>query len=272
MWHQRIFGLEYVAKHLDSDFIFAVDDDISFLPDLVANSIRWMENNHCDVLAPDLDSICLSSGILKSIFSFKNLIYSLLGLRVENPFQKERVKIMGTSGFMANTNVCSDAVPTQSAQFAAFFIRTDKVKLLDLKSEYWLEGTKYALPDDQVFYYKCYLFGLKIYMHEKYTINHLDHGSSNPDRISDISYANGRNFFIFWHRFLFSRAGLIKKLWLIVCIMYRIIMLFIFYLIKSVLQMNFKLLNSYCSGVFAGIAYVLSPEYKRLPIVYKLKP
>ena len=174
---------------------------------------------------------------------------------------------MATGGFMANTNIISDAIPTQSAQFAAFYIASNKISLLDLESEYWLEGTKYALPDDQVFYYKCHLLGLDIYMHEKYLVTHLDYGSSNPNRIFDSIYANGRNFLIFWHRFLFKRASFLKKGWLLICIIYRMMMLMSYYTIRGFFTFNSKLFSNYYKGIRDGVRYILSNEYKTLPTV-----
>lgn len=265
MWHQRVYGLEYAANQRDADFILAVDDDISFADDFVENSIMWMKFNNCDVLTPDIiDSLSENNGCVP-ILSLRNIYLTLLGVRIENPFQKERVKIIGTSGYMANSRLMADAVPTQSAQFAALFIRTDKISVLDLKSEYWLEGTKYALPDDQVFYYKCHVLGLKVFMHEKYMIYHHDHGSSSPNRFNDSSFANGRNFLIFWHRFLYKRASFLKKIWLIFCIFYRILMHIFYHIVRGIVALNFSSLKSYYNGVRNGLAVIKSLDYKALP-------
>lgn len=259
MWHQRVYGLDYAAKLNDSDYILAVDDDISFAPDFAEKSIDWMSANECDVLAPDL-APCRT----KSMFSPQNILYALLGTRVENHFQKWRVKVMDTGGFMANTKLKGDANPTQSAQFTAFWIKTNKVDSLRLKDEYWLEGTKYALPDDQVFFYKCHLMGLRQYIQEKYTIVHLDHGSSDPNRIILGNYADGRNFLIFWHRFLYLPANVNRKVWLVICHTYRVVMHILYLLIRGVIKKDFKPLKAYRDGVADALRYIKTDEYQNL--------
>ena len=47
MWHQRVYGLEYASKLNNSDYILAVDDDISFAPEFAEKSIVWMAANIC---------------------------------------------------------------------------------------------------------------------------------------------------------------------------------------------------------------------------------
>ena len=259
MWHQRVYGLEYASKLNNSDYILAVDDDISFAPEFAEKSIDWMAANDCDVLAPDL-APCRT----KSMFSPKNILYALLGTRVENHFQKWRVKVMATGGFMANTKVRGEAMPTQSAQFAAFFIKAKKVEMLNLKDEYWLEGTKYALPDDQVFFYKCHIMGMKQYMHETITVHHLDHGSSDPKRIQLGNYADGRNFLIFWHRFLYLPANVNRKVWLVLCHSYRIVMHILYLLIRGIVKRDFKPLKAYREGIADALRYINTDEYKQL--------
>lgn len=259
MWHQRVYGLDYAANLGDSDYILALDDDISFAPDFAEKSLAWMDANGCDVLAPDL-APCST----KSMFSPKNIFYAILGTRVENHFQKWRVKVMDTGGFMANTKLNGDANPTQSAQFTAFWINSNKVKFLRLEDEYWLEGTKYALPDDQVFFYKCHLMGLKQFIHEKYTIVHLDHGSSDPNRTILGNYADGRNFLIFWHRFLYLPADANRKVWLIICHSYRVVMHFLYLFIRGIIKRNFKPLKAYREGIADALRYIKTNEYKNL--------
>ncbi len=43
MWHQRVYGLQYASSVDDVEYILALDDDISFDPQFVANSMSGME-------------------------------------------------------------------------------------------------------------------------------------------------------------------------------------------------------------------------------------
>ena len=266
MWHQRIYGIEYIASKSEVDYILVLDDDMSFNHDFAEKMIGWMHENQCDVCIPNVTN-CVSAPSVLPMFSVKNFMLSLLGGRIENHFLKKRIKIISTAGYMANTALSCDVAPTESGPFNAFFIKADKVSLLNLKDEYWLDDTKYALPDDQVFFYKSYLSGLKQYWHLGVCAYHLDHGSSNPNRWTDAAYASGRNFLIFWHRFLYKRSSFFRKCWLIIAMSYRVLMNLMYHFIVSIYKRNMSVFSSYKNGVKDGLSFLNSSNYKDLPLV-----
>lgn len=260
MWHQRVFGLEYASLQDPENYLLVLDDDLSFEANYAEKSLECMMQNNIDVLITGLST----ERSITPMFSVKNFYMSLLGVRVENHFQKERVKIMSTGGFMTNTKLDSEIQITQSGPFAAFWIKPDVVRSLHLADEYWLEETRYALPDDQVFFYKCHILGWHQCLHKSIAVCHHDHGSSDPNRLLDASYANGRNFYIFWHRFLYKRANFLYRIWLILSIIYRIIAHSILYLVTGIRRRNMRILSSYIRGVYNGICYIRSEKYKSL--------
>ena len=265
MWHQRIFGLQYASKIGDVSYILALDDDLSFNYSFAEDSIDCINERDCDILIPSILDPNASGQKVVDVWSLRNLFLSLQGVRFESRRSKYRIKIAPTAGYIANTRLEPACNPTQSGQFAAFWIKADRVAQLELEEEYWIDDTKYALPDDQVFFYKAFVKGLKLYNHNDIVVRHLDHGSSNPNRLLDYSFATGRNFLIFWHRFLYLRQ---KSLWHrfvhIVSILYRLGMGVLMPSVQSLRQKKLAPIRAYIQGVVSAVRYISSPEYKKL--------
>ena len=199
------------------------------------------------------------------IFSLRNFILSLMGSRFESRKSKYRIKIAPTAGYIANTDLKKTCNPTQSGTFAAFWIKSDIVETMQLEDEYWLDDTAYALPDDQVFFYKGYIKGVGVYHSRDIVIRHLDHGSSNPNRRENFAFASGRNFLIFWHRFLYTHQKLLlKRIAYTLCIVYRIAMNAIFYIATCIKHRTSRPLKAYINGVISGYRYISGESYKKL--------
>ncbi len=195
----------------------------------------------------------------------QNLILSLLGNRFESRISKYRIKIAPTAGYIANTDLKNTCNRTQSGIFNAFWIKSDSVRTLELEDEYWLDDTMYALPDDQVFFYKGEVKGIGVYHSRDVVVQHLDHGSSNPSRRENLCFASGRNFLIFWHRFLYMRQESLWSRWgYTICIIYRIIMNAVFNLLIGVKYKTVMPLKAYIRGVIDGYKYISSESYKKL--------
>ena len=269
MWHQRVYGLQYASQLNDVDYILALDDDVKFSSDFAEKSIEWMSKNQCDVLVPAISPYNSTIKSTRSIFSPKNILQFLLGSGFENHFQRWQVKIIDTGGFSINTKLVGDAAPTQSAPFNAFWIKSDIIDDMRLYDESWLDETRYAWPDDQVFFYKCFTLGHKQYIHNKFTIQHLDHGSSDPECLLLCSYASGRNSLIFWHRFLFVPADTLRRFWLIICYSYRLSINLLFLVVKGLLKGDFRPLKANCNGVINAINYIKGQSYRDLPKICK---
>ena len=253
MWHQRIYGMQYVAERHPNSFLLVLDDDISFESDFVEKMFQNIRESDADVMIPGFGKV----GNFK-----RNVICALNGSRYESSKTDYRISICATSGFIVSTKMCN-LMPTQSGRFNIFMINSSCINKLELEDEYWVEDCKYALPDDQVFFYKCFLKGLTQIscITPKYT--HLDHGSSNPNRRIDMAHAQGRNYLIFWHRFLFKPCKSIhKKIILCFAILYRLIMNCIIIFISCIVHKNLQILKSYMLGLLNGMRFINSNDYK----------
>lgn len=84
------------------------------------------------------------------------------------------VTIAPTGGFISKSKIENGRIyPTQSGHGTICFGRTDALRKLDFGSERWLEAAGYALPDDQVMFYKLFLQGNRNYMHRQSILNIL---------------------------------------------------------------------------------------------------
>ena len=266
MWHQRIFGLEYVANNDSADFILASDDDMELEKDFSLKSMEILEETHADILAPSI--LCPKQEKLEVIqpWSKKDFLNHILGTRVERRDIKYRIAINSTGGYDANTNLATPTYPTQSVAGGAIWIRNSRTKKLRLRDELWLDATRYPLPEDQVFGYKAFINGLAVMGSRNLLVRHLDSGGINPTRGYDIAFSSGRNFLIFWHRFLWTQASKkFRKVRLLCGIFHHLIGHAILYFLISCSKMRFSLIYGFLRGVASGVSFIKSKEYKILP-------
>lgn len=258
MWQQRIYGMEYPLTQPDaSKYLLVCDDDVAFPSDFAEQLMQLSEAHDADAIIPSGKSHLPFSERLKGL---------LIGGRIESSKSPYRIKIRATAGFQVNPTLTANITPTQSGNFQCFMFRTAAIQKMDAGAESWLDATTYALPDDQVFFYKAYLLGLRIFRCETPEHKHLDGGSQSAQRLKKGATANGRNFLIFWHRFLFlPEKSPIKRIKLRTAITYRIIGHTMLYLMMGVTRHDFSIVKAYLSGVADARRYLKSKDYTQLP-------
>ncbi len=200
MWSQRIYGMEYAFRLPDRpDYLLVCDDDVAFDGDFAKKLVETAEECRADNLVPIQD--CRKGWL-------KNLVSGILGERTENSKSPYKITIKRNGRFSVNNSLPGNVNPTQSGPFQCFLMRTDITPKMGLRDEMWLDETRYAWPDDQVFFFKAYRLGLRNFSCKAPAFEHLDGRSGVPDkeREMDAIYAHGRNLVIFWRRFLSDSA------------------------------------------------------------------
>lgn len=261
MWHQRCFGMEYAASQPDAaEYQLVLDDDVAFDCDFVENNVSLMGSLRADIIVPRVGQLNPTQ---------RTLLYAFLGSQFTKRNSSYWNEITATAGHTLRPLADDEeALPTQSAPFNGFFIKSQAIGELKLRDESWLDDATYALPDDQVFFYKAYLAGVKAYYCPGIVLRHLDHGSSSPGRKEKAAFASGRNFYVFWHRYLWLRAASSRrKSLLLLGITYRIVNNALFQLAMCAPRKTTKVFRSYLSGVAAGMRFCRSSSYKKLPRV-----
>lgn len=266
MWKQRVYGMEYTEKYGDSEFQLVLDDDISFESNFMESCFEIIKKYNADILIPGIGENG-NKPYLNPTSIKKRLLTGFTCSRFETRQSDFQIEILSTAGFRVNVNNQQNVRKTQSGPFNGFIIKSSTITKLDLQSEMWIDMTKYSLPDDQLFFYKAYCKGLKLYNCKEPFLEHLDAGSSQKGRRNDIAFALGRNIYIFWHRFLYLRSPKHERIKLRLAINYRLINTFIVYFIQGIINHDFSVVKSYYEGFLQAKIFIKSNEYKKLPLI-----
>lgn len=247
---------------VQTEYCLFLDDDVYLPADAVEKMYTEMRLHNAQVISP-----CTFDNHKASIKS--KLIRTLTGKEVcRLKDGKWSFKVLRTAGFSYNNNPSRPVYDSQSNAGPCFFCRKEDFLRISFQDELWLDAAPYALPEDQVMYYKMYKKGLKVLTSFDTGIVHLDAGSTmgqNKERALKLIFSEYRNKLIFWYRFIFlPEKSPIVKLWSIVAILYA-------YSFQAAKHLMFYLLGkkdkakAFYGGFMSGVNFIKSEEYKRLP-------
>ena len=252
-------ALQY--DEVSTEYCLFLDDDVYLTADAVEKMYNEMVQHNAQVISP-----CTFENH-KASFKSK-LIRTLTGKEVcRFGGNKWGYKVLRTAGFSYNNNPTLPVYESQSNAGPCFFCRKDDFLRISFQDELWLDAAPYALPEDQVMYYKMYKTGLKVLTSFDTGIVHLDAGSTigqNKERTIKLVYSEYRNKLIFWHRFIYlPEKMLVLRLWSIIAISYT----YCFQMIKSVflfLLGRHSEAKAFWAGFINGLSFLKSNEYKSL--------
>lgn len=201
---QRVAGLREATQ----DYVLIIDDDIEFAPTLVSDLFMYMRKAQADGVIPELSDASAGSktflGMMRAFLSS--------GARISHRRSEYALRIGMQGGTIRQVPLYEDHVYyTQTGHGACCLMKKTAALFLRFEDEVWLEkNARYAYPDDQVFFYKAHLLGVRIAYACGITFRHLDARSSMMDVASlqekrcTLKHNSFRNLAIFWHRFLFN--------------------------------------------------------------------
>ncbi|MGZ5424304.1 MAG: glycosyltransferase family 2 protein [Candidatus Aminicenantales bacterium] len=266
MVRQRSFGMQ-VAK---GDFLLLCDDDISFESDLVEKLYRTHLDTGAEIVTPNVLSPDgpKPSSLKTMLVRLRDFLCGLNYVSLKpSPYN---IRIWDTGGYIKNGRIEKGRqYYSQSGHGTCAFLKKGTAEFLRFQDEMWLEDAPYPLPEDQVMFYKAYLQGNTIAWCQEAKIWHLDAGHDTPDKFRHMSYANGRNFTVFWHRFLYNvNADVARKTRLISFLTFRIFNTCLLYgAIYLPNPRRSKAALALYKGYIDAFRYLGTEEYKRLPIV-----
>ena len=247
---------------VDTEWILFLDDDV-YLPDNAVETLfSELEEADADVISPSVFANHRAS--LKH-----KVATAITGKEFPLPHRsKWAYKVLATGGFAYNNRPNRPYYLSQTNAGPCFLCRKYDFLKINYVEESWLERVPYALPDDQVMFYKMYLNGLKMLTSFDSGIVHLDAGSTlgnDANRLRKIIYSEYHNKMIFWHRFIY-RGG---RGWL-KAIPFGYAMLFQLGKYGAKRLLGRKEGWEACSkGIADGLRFIRSEEYKNLPPVIK---
>lgn len=189
-------ALQY--DEVDSEYILFLDDDVYLPPDAVEKMFNALNDNKIDVIAANtFDNH--KHGLKTKIF------HALTGKMIPLNSDKWAFKVLLSGGTAYNSNPKHDFYLSQTNAGPCFLCRKEDFLKINFDEEKWLDETPYALPEDQVMFYKMYRKGLKMGTLFNSGIVHLDAGTTvatDSERENKVLYSEIRNHIIFWHRFI----------------------------------------------------------------------
>lgn len=270
MMTQRVFGVEYADKYSTADYFLLLDDDIGFDSDFGEKAMSYLRDNPVEVLHPTSVNDKGERHVI-SIFSPYNIFSVLFSRKFESRNKRWRNRVSKAGGYLHNSKI-SIPVLAQTGNGQCSFIRKGVASVCNLSDELWIDACGYSLPEDQIFFNKIYQNGYKLLYNPDIAYRNLDNGSNSPDRKLKNAYAHGRNFLIFWHRFIYSQEPKkFNRWWLKRRIEYRLTANYIFFMLRSVMPGGKGLLSNYRNGWKDAKEYINSDEYKALRPVRSYK-
>ena len=246
---------------IESEYILFLDDDVFLPSDAVENLYRKMVVNDGDVISP-----C----------TFENHRHQWghkirLALTGKELFRildnRWGFKVMRTAGFSYNNNPKKEVYESQTNAGPCFFCKKKDFLKIEYQDEMWLDETFYALPDDQVMFYKMYKMGLKVLTVFNSGIIHLDASSTikvSAEKTNKLVYSEYRNKLIFWHRFIYLPSTTwFEKISSVLIISYAYGLQ---YFKALILQLKGEVERSrfFVEGVQDALKYLKSDAYKSL--------
>lgn len=248
---------------IKTEWILFLDDDV-YLPSAgVEQMYDFLKQEQADVIAPELFEHVTRDWQT-------NLRMHILGKSV--PRKDDGVwayKVLNNAGYSYNENPKKTIYLSQSNAGPCFFCRKNDFLSIRFEEELWLDAVSYALPEDQVMFYKFYVKGYKILTWYNSDIIHLDAGASRVNSIEKelgVLYSEIRNRLIFWHRFIYLRPECMwNRFGTFISISYVMTLRVLLMLAKGRIQH----LSCWRKGLCDAVRFIRSEEYKQLPRVYE---
>lgn len=248
---------------VDTEFILFLDDDV-YLPETAVEQLyRYLIDYDADIIAPDV--------FPNAQRSFYGKCMMMLSGRMlpRKDDEKWGYKVMRNSGYSYNNYPKSEVYWSQTNAGPCFFCKKTDFLKIHFEEELWMDRLKYAQGDDQVMFYKMYLFGLKQLTWFGSGIKHLDAGTAmmNEEKEKRLIYSDFRFKTIFWHRFIYEPdKNYFSRVWSTICVGYTLV----FTLLISLLKFKFTIFSLKCKAIKDAIDFIRSEEYRNIPLIKKM--
>ena len=255
-------------KHIDSEYTLFLDDDIAFPPDFVDKLLKPLVEGKFDCATGPLFSFFPASTAGK-------IAGTLTGSVSVSVFHRDMyVKILRTGGWSYHTFSTDEKryYPTESFAWTCFMIRTQCFRDIDMEDEIpWLEKFGYAMGDDRVMAYKLVKRGYKacIVSNALYDHNDAKTSTSAEEMVNTKpSFCMGFFHVAFWKRFILDlEINCISKIFDVICFGYWLASMFAYHCLKSIRKHNRSRSKAFFRGVYEGIRFMNSQEFRGLPAV-----
>lgn len=248
-------------KEVDTEYILCLDDDLSFPPDMVENLYRSLNEFNADCISPNTFS--------NHNASFNRKITMALGAFVfPMKTNKWAFRIRKCGAYSYNNHPVKDAYLSQSAAFNCFLCKLSVYRAIHYEDELWLDQFKYALGDDQLFFYKLYINGYKLLVHYNTGIVHLSAQSGHSKNIREKQINSGMIDFLIWHRtcyLLYKKQGIKECSFCIMAYGMKVVTKLLYSFMSGIFKFQLYRPVGFIRGILKGFSFVKTKEYEMIP-------
>lgn len=244
-------------EEIVSEYILFLDDDLFLPSDTVEKMFALMREKGVDVISPDV--------MPNHKRDFLGRIMMMISARMV-PRRCDSYwgyKVMPNAGYSYNMCPDKDTYYSQTNAGACFLCKKEDFLKIKFDDELWLDQVGYPLGEDQVMYYKMYLYGLKQLTWYTHNVIHLDAGAnqSSRDKVRSLIFSDFRFKLIFWHRFIFRPcSNAFDKMVAVVAILYTLL----FTLVISIIKLEPQIFKVKWAAIMNALEFIKSEEYHNL--------
>lgn len=243
---------------IESDYILFLDDDLYLPEDCVEKLFTGIEEYDADAISADAYSNHKEPWGQKLKF--------MTGGTYPH-FKKDLAFHIRRCGhYSYNNNPRKNVLLSESASFALCLIKKDVYKAIHFEDERWMEGFRYCQGDDQLFYYKLFLYGYKLLVHYDTGMIHLDAGAGHINNPEERNLVYSVLRYIMWYRTMIDvRQNCIERFYNYVCFYTSLLSKIPLNLFYAITQMKAYYFTNMLRGVIEGQNFIKSEVYKSTP-------
>lgn len=244
---------------VETEYILFLDDDLAFSETTIEDMYIEMLSHNLDVIAPDIYNNSERSRINEMLMFFSGR------MRPRYINDDWGYRVMLNSGYSYKKRIYKNVYRSETNAGAAFLCKKEDFIKINFQDELWQDQVPYAIGDDQVMFYKMHKLGIKVGTWYNHSFEHLDGGQNmSLEKEKSLIYSDLRFKTIFWHRFIYKPE---KNPFIKLNSLMAIVYLFLFTFITSLIKCRFDIIKIKYAAVKDGVRFILSPEYKDLPLI-----
>lgn len=196
---------------VETEWILFLDDDV-YLPETGVECLfKAIKKYNVDVVSPNTFE---NHKMGKADRRHNLLLCKALPFRSV----KWAYRVLPSGGFVYKSNLTEDFYRSESNAGPCSLWRKQDFLNIHFENDIdWLDSAPYALPEDQVMFYKAHKSGLKVGTVFNSGIIHLDAGTSvehNHERKMKLLYSDIRNQILFCRKYVWGEKHGIRRLFL----------------------------------------------------------
>lgn len=249
---------------ITSEFILFLDDDLSFEADFVQKLFDGLLSMDGDCISPDIYRVQEGS------LWYKLKIF--WGGTQPHFDRNWAFKIRTNAHYSYNPKPHKFVLLSQAAAGACALCKKSAYTAIHFEDERWMDHLGYAYGEDEIFFYKMYLYGFKVMISYNARITHLDASAGRKIDETTLTYTMSLCRYLLWHRLIYStRKTKISRFWCKSCYSIQNIFHLPLSYILAINHGGIKTFIARQKGRIHAKNYVKSEEYKQIPHLLKYR-